>query len=229
MDETTNPAPEPVTESVADQPSATPPTDSSEKLLPQSEVNRLIANARREGREAALKTAKPTPAPQPAQQAASIPASAPDALAAMQSRLEEMELRLQFSPTAAKVGWDDTQSATMFDLFKAQRPQDPTDWFSRMDQMFPGSRKQATPSPVTPAIQTPATPPATKPNISDRGTASPADLRDSEGVLNTRPLEMNAHDVDTLILKHGHAKGMQMFQEHVLRALGGVKLKSPRG
>lgn len=229
MDETSTPAPEPVTEPVADQTPETAPASTSEKLLPQSQVNRLVAAARAEGRESALKQAKPTPAPAPAQRTAPTTEPANDALVAMQARLEEMELRLQYSPNAARVGWDDTQSATMFDLFKAQRPQDPADWFSRMEQLFPGSRKQA---PATnPPIETapkPATPAApAKPNISDRGTAAPTDLRDSEGVINSRPLEANDHDVDALILKHGRSKGLQMFQDRVNAALRGVRLKPP--
>lgn len=86
---------------------------------------------------------------------------------------------------------------------------------------------KATPAPQP---QTPAPPAATaKPNISDRGTAAPTDLRDSEGVLNSRPLETTGHDVDALILKYGHDKGLDMFQERVLAALGKVRIKPPRG
>jgi len=81
----------------------------------------------------------------------------------------------------------------------------------------------------TPATQTQAPSQAAKPNISDRGTAAPTDMRDSEGVLNSRPLEMTAHDVDALILKHGHDKGLQMFQERVLSALRGIRIKPPGG
>jgi len=84
---------------------------------------------------------------------------------------------------------------------------------------------------AAPAQPTPAQAPsqAAKPNISDRGTAAPTDMRDSEGVLNSRPLEMTAHDVDALILKHGHDKGLQMFQERVLSALRGIRIKPPGG
>jgi hypothetical protein len=81
------------------------------------------------------------------------------------------------------------------------------------------------PAPTTVSAQ--AVPTPAKPNVSDRGTASPVDTRDSEGVLNSRPLEMTGHDVETLVLKHGHEKGMQMFQERVLAALGKVRIKTP--
>lgn len=83
-----------------------------------------------------------------------------------------------------------------------------------------------TPAPTTAQASTPPQP--AKPNISDRGSAAPSDLRDSEGVVNSRPLEMTAHDVDALVLKYGEQKGMQMFQERVLAALRNVRIK-PNG
>jgi hypothetical protein len=86
---------------------------------------------------------------------------------------------------------------------------------------------KAPPQPATQAQATPAQP--AKPNISDRGTAAPIDTRDFEGVINSRPLEANGHDVDDLVIKHGFDKGMQMFQERVLAALGKVRIKPPRG
>ena len=91
-----------------------------------------------------------------------------------------------------------------------------------------GLVKAVTPPPA-PATPQPATPQAAKPNISDRGGAAPTDTRDFEGVLNSRPLEMTGHDVDDLVIKHGHDKGMQMFQEKVLQALSRIRIKPPRG
>ncbi len=67
-----------------------------------------------------------------------------------------------------------------------------------------------------------------RPNISDRGTAAPMDYRDSDGVINSRPLEATAHDLEAYVLKHGQAKGLEMFQARVLSALRGVRIKSPR-
>jgi len=83
-----------------------------------------------------------------------------------------------------------------------------------------------TPAPTTAPAPTPPQP--AKPNISDRGAAAPSDLRDAEGVVNSRPLEMTPHDVDALVLKYGEQKGMQMFQERVLAALRNVRIK-PNG
>jgi hypothetical protein len=91
-----------------------------------------------------------------------------------------------------------------------------------------GLVKAATqPTVPTQAQAIPAQP--AKPNISDRGTAAPTDTRDSEGVLNSRPLEITSHDIDALVLKHGREKGMEMFQERVLAALGQVRIKPPSG
>jgi hypothetical protein len=86
---------------------------------------------------------------------------------------------------------------------------------------------KAPPAPIAIATPSPAPVVPAKPNISDRGAAAPTDLRDSDGVVNSRPLEMTGHDVDSLILKHGHTKGLQMFQERVLAALGSVRIKPP--
>jgi hypothetical protein len=87
---------------------------------------------------------------------------------------------------------------------------------------------KASPAPQL-AISQPAQPAPAKPNISDRGSASPVDTRDSEGVVHSRPLESTGHDVDALIIKHGREKGLQMFQEKVLSALGNVRIQKPRG
>jgi hypothetical protein len=88
------------------------------------------------------------------------------------------------------------------------------------------AKAPAPPAPAT--IPQPAPTAPAKPNISDRGAASPTDMRDFEGVLNSRPLEMNGHDVESLMLKHGHDKGLQMFQDKALAALSRIKLKPPR-
>ena len=226
MEESTAPVTETSPEPVADQQPETPPAaGSSEKLLPQSEVNRLVANARREGFERATK--KPATAPAPSTPVAPA-ATGNDALAQMQSQIEEMGMRLKFTPLAIKAGLDDSQAEDMFDLFKLQRPQDPAGWLSDKAQRFGMGRKSEAPTPQPQPIPTPA-PATAKPNISDRGSASPTDTRDSDGVLHSRPLEMTGHDVDSLILKHGHEKGMAMFQERVLSALRGVRIKPPRG
>ena len=118
------------------------------------------------------------------------------------------------------------QLKRMRGLLEVERPDDVSGWVSSFVTDM-GLVKAATPPVPQPQPQAQAPTPA-KPNISDRGAAAPTDMRDSEGVLNSRPLEMTGHDVDDLILKHGHAKGLQMFQERVLSALRGVRIKPPR-
>ena len=88
---------------------------------------------------------------------------------------------------------------------------------------------KAAPTQTATATQAPATTAQAKPNVSDRGTAAPTDTRDHNGILHSRPLEMTGHDVDALMLQHGPDKGLQEFQAHVLRALGNVRIKPPRG
>jgi hypothetical protein len=87
-----------------------------------------------------------------------------------------------------------------------------------------GLVKAATPPPVQATqAQAPAQP--AKPNISDRGTASPTDMRDFEGVINSRPLEATGHDLASYTLKYGEDEGLQKFQKHVLAALAKVRVK----
>jgi hypothetical protein len=92
-----------------------------------------------------------------------------------------------------------------------------------------GLVKAATPPPQPAPQSQPATPAPAKPNISDRGSAAPTDLRDFKGVLNSRPLEMTGHDVESLILAEGEQKGYAEFQAKVLNALSRVRIKPPRG
>jgi uncharacterized protein (DUF4415 family) len=117
----------------------------------------------------------------------------------------------------------DAQVKRMNSALKADAPDDISTWTATyLTDM--GLVKAPTPAPAPAApVQTPA---QARPNISDRGAAAPTDTRDSEGVLNSRPLEMTAHDVDALILKHGEQKGLQMFQDRVNAALRGVKLRT---
>ena len=96
--------------------------------------------------------------------------------------------------------------------------------FARMPQFNAQTMPTHTPTQQAPAPQT-----APRPNISDRGTASPTDLRDADGVINSRPLEVTEHDLDQYLLKHGEYEGLQKFQAHVMNALKRVRIKPPSG
>jgi hypothetical protein len=123
---------------------------------------------------------------------------------------------------AAKYGLTDSQKKR-FESAMANVPREslPAEAESYLSDL---GLAKSPPAPVPTQATTPA-----KPNISDRGTAAPTDLRDSEGVLNSRPLEITSHDMDAMFLKHGEQKGLQMLQDRVLSALSRVRIKPPRG
>lgn len=230
MDETNTAEPTQGAEPV-DQSSETPPTSNGEKLLPQSEVNRLVANARREGYERAQK--KPTAAPV-ATAPSPTPAQAPPAAPAdsvLLARIEEMELRGKFDRAAIKAGIDDEAADDWFDLFKAQRPPDPAAWIADKQRKFGIGRSSTTTQPAiennkqAPAQTTaPAQAPKPTTNITDRGPAAAGDALDAEAIYDSRPLESTADDFERLALKHGRAKAHEMARDRILAYLRGVKL-----
>jgi hypothetical protein len=182
--------------------------------------NGLFANARKAG---LLKQDKPADAA-PVQPTTSAPSAqagltAADVDARMESRLE---LERVISTREGKYGLTESQArrlrATLSSVPRESLAAEADAYLSDM-----GIAKAATQTATQP---TQATPPA-KPNISDRGAAAPSDMRDAEGVLNSRPLEMTAHDFDDMALKHGEAKALQLFQERILSALRGVRIKPP--
>lgn len=113
-------------------------------------------------------------------------------------------------------------------MLTAEKPEDVSGWVSSFVADMGLAKAAPAPSSAQPTSQQ-ATPAPAKPNISDRGAAAPTDTRDSDGVLNSRPLEMTPHDVEALVLKHGREKGLQMFQDRVLSALGSIRIQKPRG
>lgn len=172
----------------------------------------------------------PTPSPAPAPVTPAAPALA-DPMAVL-------ALRDAFDDATSELKLDKGQRQLLREHVMTRRPNVAevdsivSDFVKRANWVtstnVPSASAATPPQPVT-QPQTQAPPPApAKPNVSDRGSASPVDLRDSEGVLNSRPLEMTGHDVDALVLKHGRTKGLQMFQARVLDALSKVKIKPPR-
>lgn len=188
--------------------------------------NGLFANARKAGLLGKEKPADPAPAPQPPQAPAppTHVAATGISMADVESMLEQERV---FTRAATEHKLTDAQVKRMKNALKADKPEDISAWTTTF--LADMGLVKSSPPPAAPAALPATTPAPAKPNISDRGTAAPSDLRDSEGVLNSRPLEMNGHDVESLLLKHGEHKGYQMFQEHVLRALGKVRIKPPRG
>jgi hypothetical protein len=187
--------------------------------------NGLFANARKAGLLGKDKPADSAPT-QPTTSAPTVAQAGPS-LADVYARMDaRIELERVISTREGKYGLTESQARRL----RATLSSVPRESLASEADAYLADMGLAKVPPVTPtAPQSPAPAAAAKPNISDRGSAAPIDTRDSEGVLHSRPLEMTRHDVDDLILKHGHDKGMQMFQERVLAALGRVRIKPPRG
>jgi hypothetical protein len=187
--------------------------------------NAINAGLRKAG---TFKQDKPTDTaqPQPTTSAPAVAQAGPS-LADVDARMDaRIELERVISTREGKYGLTESQARRL----RATLSSVPRESLASEADAYLADMGLAKVPPVTPtAPQSPAPAAAAKPNISDRGSAAPIDTRDSEGVLHSRPLEMTRHDVDDLILKHGHDKGMQMFQERVLAALGRVRIKPPRG
>lgn len=185
--------------------------------------NGFFADARRAG---AIKQDKPASEPQtqPTQPTPSAPAQAQAGLS-MADVEALLERKGVVATRSAKYGLSESQ-VRRFESAMASVPRESlaSEADSYLADMGLSAAKPQATQPVTQAPAQPA-----KPNVSDRGTAAPTDTRDFEGVLNSRPLEMTKHDLDALKLKHGDTKGLMLFQERVLSALRGVRIKPPRG
>lgn len=188
--------------------------------------NGLFANARKAGLLGKEKPVEhPTPAPQPQQApGAPTPAIATGISMADVELMLEQERVLTRAATEHKL--TDAQVKRMKNALKADKPEDVPAWTSTFLADM-GLAKSPQPAAPQQAVATPPAP--ARANVSDRGTAAPTDTRDHNGILHSRPLEMTGHDVDALMLQHGPDKGLQEFQAHVLRALGNVRIKPPRG
>lgn len=232
MDEQTAPQIEPGTEPV-EQPSDTAPTG-GEKSLPQSQVNALIAKARREGYESAAKRLQP-PTQTPAAMPAPVAPTNGDplaALAAMQTRLDEMEMRTRYVPLAVRAGWDDAQTEDMFDLYRTQRPQDTASWIQEKTQKFGLGRASPNPHPTSTQSQTqlttiPAVP--SQPPISDKGSPAPGGVLDWEREYAENPIGMSSAARQRMDAKYGPEKARRMRVEAAQRQAEGIKVERPKG
>jgi hypothetical protein len=187
--------------------------------------NGFFANARRAGVLGKDKPSEPTPPPSPTPSAPSAQAGV--TMADVDARLE---LERVIASREGRHGLSEAQTRRLrAALSGVARDALASEADSYLSDLGLVKANTPPPQPTVPTTPAPAAPAPAKPNLSDRGTAAPTDTRDSEGVLNSRPLEMTGHDVDALILKHGHEKGLQMYQERVLSALRGVRIKTPRG
>lgn len=186
--------------------------------------NATFAELRRAGAFGKDKAAEPAPAPAPSPQPTpSAPAAAQAGLVSMDEVQLLLARRDVVSSRVAKYGLNEAQ-AKRFEAALSGVPRDqlPTEADAYLNDLGLAKAPQPATAPAQAAAPVPA-----KPNISDRGSAAPTDMRDSDGVVNSRPLEITGHDMDSLILKHGEAKALQMFQERALAALRGVRIRPP--
>ena len=154
---------------------ATAPAGTGEKLLSQTQVNALIASARREGRESA---GRETPKP-----------AAPKGEAgSMELRLEEMEMRRTFDRRASKLGLDDEASDDLFDLYKAQRPSDLGAWFDGKAARFTSKGTVSQPPSILnqPNAEA-AKPPAAAPSTSQPAAVNPITTGGLVDIFNLTP------------------------------------------
>jgi hypothetical protein len=172
-----------------------------------------------------FKQDKPTGEPASAQPTQSAPVAAQAGAVDFDARIDaRLELERVIASREAKYGLSESQSkrlrSSLSGVARESLAAEADSYLS--DLGLAKAAPATTPAPAAPAA-------AAQPNISDRGAAAPTDTRDSNGVLNSRPLEMTGHDVDALMLKEGYDQGLQTFQAHVLRALSNVRIKPPRG
>lgn len=111
---------------------ATTAGTSTEKMLTQTEVNRLVAQARREGKESASKQQVAAPAKEPAVTTEETAAGKVTKTA----RIEELEQRLEFRDMADEHEVPRELRTDLFDLYKAQKPTDPAEWFEKKSKQF---------------------------------------------------------------------------------------------
>lgn len=123
----------------------TPPSASANvRTFTQEEVNRLTAKAREEGRQRAAKAPTGNDA-----------GGESLSLKEIQDRLAESELRRGFDRRAMKLGIDDDAADDLFDLYKAQKPQDPQAWFDAKASRF-GLKANVSTNPTNPQSNAPA-------------------------------------------------------------------------
>ncbi len=142
--------------------SGTAPGGTSEKLLPQSQVNALVAAARREGREQAQREQQQQPRPQPAAAAPRHPVAnktVRDQISELREENRVMRERSRFEREASRLGMDDAVTDKLFSLARATNvaPDNFGTWLGETATQF--GIKQA-PATTTTAADTAATTPA---------------------------------------------------------------------
>ncbi len=155
----------------------------------QAVINKLVGQARQEGRNAATKApSAPVVAPQPA-------APAPEqkmTIESLAATLAETQLRARFDKRAAKRGIDDDAADDLFELYKAHKPTDDENWFTEREKRL-GLKQVLVPpqQPSTPTTASVPVVPSAAP-ISDRGSPAPNGATGWKYEIVTNPMSMSA-------------------------------------
>lgn len=193
----------------------TAPPQESPKLLTQEQVNKIVADRLAEDRARRPGSATPPPAPKPRD-------DEPLSLAKLKAENEALAMRMSFDKRAAKLGIDDDTADDLFELYKVQRPEDPSAWFEKKSKVFKltnaTSQQTTTTDPTKTATVQPSGPP-----ISDKGSPAPASV-DFERSLADNPFGFGGVDKERLIAKHGKEKGTRMWMEAAERKAGSIKV-----
>lgn len=200
----------------------------AEKLLPQSQVSTLIAEAKRETEAKTrarvlqeIEAAKaPPPAPKPAAKSdGSMSAADVQALLARDRA---------FTRATATANLNDRQLARMEAALNADNPSDVAAWSAAYIEDLGLAKLVTQPvaaiaaEPIKPAPAT--TPPAPATNISDKGPASSGGSRDSQGIYDTRPQDATRDDFERIATVMGREKALQFAADRINAYLRTVKL-----
>lgn len=150
------------------QPGTAPASEVTFTKEQQERVNAIVAQARKDGRESALRAQAPAAAPVQAPQPAPIAPADEQHMTPKQMRdeLNELKLRGRFERQALKRGIEGDAADDLYELFKAQKPTNDVEWFEAKSQRFgfkPGTPAAPTAPPATataPAPEAPKAPPA---------------------------------------------------------------------
>jgi hypothetical protein len=168
----------------------------------QAVINKLVGQARVEGRNAAVKApAPPAPVPSP-------PPEPKLTLEQIATELAETKMRARFDKQALRRGFDDAAADDLFDLYRVQKPADDETWFAEREKRL-GLKRPAQPS--TPAAPEVTLVPNTAP-ISDRGSPAPAGAVGWKFEMNN-PVGMSKAARDQMDAELGREKAVKMRLE----------------
>lgn len=141
----------------------------------QEQVNAIVQQRLAEDR--ARRTKEPVVAPKPEPKVESK-TSKTDEVSAMQSKLEELTLRMTFDKRAAKLDLTDSAGDRLFKLYKDERPADTAAWLDEVAKEF-----RLTPQvTVTPTATTVATHVETKPVAAAPNAAAKVETITTDGL-----------------------------------------------